>query len=111
MSGISTHVLDTALGVPARGVSVSLERRTADGWTLLRSGVTDQSGRIPQLLPDGMPLSGGIYRLVFRVREYFGSRTCFYPEILIEFEITDTSSHYHVPLLLSPYGYTTYRGS
>jgi 5-hydroxyisourate hydrolase len=114
MKGISTHVLDTALGRPAQGVLIKLERNMPGaGWTLLAEAVTDASGRVGQLVPPNDHLHLGPYRLRFDVETYFmDQRTeAFFPEVCIQFEIRDEMSHYHVPLLLSPYGYTTYRGS
>ena len=105
MSGISTHILDTAKGVPACGVQVRLEYASGGSWTEVARGVTDENGRIAQLL-SGDLLGAGTYRLTF-----FVSDDSFYPEITVQFRVRDPKSHYHVPLLLSPYGYTTYRGS
>ena len=108
MSTISTHVLDTALGEPAEGIRVALHRDA----TLIGSSVTDQDGRVRDLLAHGSSLSAGDYRLTFSVAEYFGAkRTSFYNEIVIHFSIAEDEEHYHVPLLLSPFGYSTYRGS
>lgn len=108
MSTISTHVLDTSLGKPAEGVRVTLQR---DG-SLLGSGVTDQDGRVRDLLASGSSLSAGDYRLTFSVADYFGAkRKSFYNEIVIHFYISSEEEHYHVPLLVSPFGYSTYRGS
>ena len=104
MSGISTHILDIERGRPQAGVRVILEWR-ADVWKLLSEDITDANGRIAQMLPAGEPLEPGLYRLTF------GIAGPFFPEIVISFKIVDASSHYHVPLLLSSYGYTTYRGS
>ena len=106
MSGISTHVLDTAKGVPARGIKVRLEAAFGDSWTEVARGVTDDNGRIAQLL-SGDALNSGAYRLTFTVE----AEDSFYPEITVQFRVRDPESHYHIPLLLSPYGYTTYRGS
>ena len=114
MKGISTHVLDTSIGKPAEGVLIKLERNTpGTGWTLLAEAVTDSGGRVGQLLPPNDHLHLGGYRLRFDVESYFADqqRDTFFPEVTIQFEIHDESSHYHVPLLLSPYGYSTYRGS
>ena len=105
MSGLSTHILDTARGKPAAGVSVRLYR----GETMLNSLSTDMDGRIAALLPHAVSLSTGIYRLVFDVAGYFPE--AFFPEVVIVFEVQDEAAHYHVPLLLSPFGYSTYRGS
>lgn len=108
MSTISIHVLDTSVGKPAEGIRVTLQR---DG-SLLGSGVTDQDGRVRDLLAAGSSLSAGDYRLTFSVADYFGAkRKSFYNEIVIHFHIASEEEHYHVPLLLSPFGYSTYRGS
>jgi 5-hydroxyisourate hydrolase len=109
MSPITTHVLDTAAGRPAAGISVVLEMLVPDGhtWQVLGLGVTDADGRIRTLLADGHKLSPGLYRIRFDTSE----QSLFFPEVLIEFRVDDPSQHYHVPLLLSPYGYSTYRGS
>jgi 5-hydroxyisourate hydrolase len=113
MSGITTHVLDTSRGRPAAGIDVALER-LADGlWESLGRGRTDADGRVRALLADGRPLVPGPHRLIFDTAPYFaalGTRS-FYPQITIAFEVADPGEHYHVPLLLSPYGYSTYRGS
>ena len=108
MSTISTHVLDTSLGKPAQGVRVTLER----DHSLLGSGVTDEDGRVRELMQGGASLAEGEYTLTFAVADYFASskRSSFYNHIVIEFQI-DGESHYHVPLLVSPFGYSTYRGS
>jgi 5-hydroxyisourate hydrolase len=110
VSTLSTHVLDTALGKPARGIRVTLERAT-DGQAL-GSGVTDADGRVRDFPPLRAPLPSGEYRLRFAVGEYFATtrRDAFYSEILIAFRL-GADEHYHVPLLLSPFGYSTYRGS
>lgn len=113
MSGITTHVLDTSRGRPASGVPVLLEFRVDDGWREIARAETDADGRARQLLPQGAPLTTGTWRLTFGVGKYFasGSVESFYPEASIVFLIRDPEQHYHVPLLLSPYGYSTYRGS
>jgi 5-hydroxyisourate hydrolase len=114
MSPITTHVLDTALGRPAQGIAVILE--TADSkesWTELARGVTNADGRISSLLPDGATLAGGVYRLRFATAAYFtalGVRF-FYPEVVVQFRVDEPTEHFHVPLLLSPFAYSTYRGS
>ena len=109
MSTISTHVLDTSLGRPASGVSVALER---DG-EVIGSGTTDRDGRVSALLSAGRKLEPGAHDLIFSVAEYFTrtGREAFYDRIVISFRVGDESEHYHVPLLLSPFGYSTYRGS
>ena len=109
MSTVSTHVLDTALGRPAAGVPVRLER--AAGGQPLAEAVTNGDGRVPVLGPDDLP--PGSYRVVFDTGAYFtrAGRPAFYPEVVISFLIDAADGHYHVPLVLSPYAYTTYRGS
>ena len=114
MSGITTHVLDTARGRPAAGVSVILETRVAGGgWQTLGRGVTNDDGRLRDILPPEHALVEGSYRLTFDVASYFAAQQTagFYPEVSVTFVVRDAAAHYHVPLLLSPYGYTTYRGS
>ncbi len=114
MSGITTHVLDTARGRPAAGVAIRLERLSGDGDpSPLGGGSTDDDGRLRTLLPAGAPLDPGIYRLTFATAAYFRAQgvEAFYPRVVIDFEVRDGGQHYHVPLLLSPFGYSTYRGS
>jgi 5-hydroxyisourate hydrolase len=114
MRGISTHVLDTSIGKPADGMLIKLERNAPGaGWTLIAEAVTDATGRVGQLLPPNDHLHLGAYRLRFDVETYFmyQQKETFFPEVSIHFEIADETAHYHVPLLLSPYGYSTYRGS
>jgi len=111
---ISTHVLDIALGQPAKDVPVVLERRDQAGnWRLLTSARTDQDGRCAQLLPANEELTPGVYRLGFDTATYFGARNLdgLYPSVEITFHVRDAQQHFHIPLLLSPHGYTTYRGS
>jgi 5-hydroxyisourate hydrolase len=112
MIGISTHVLDTALGQPARGIRVVLECSPDGGsWFPEGEGRTDTNGRIAQMLANDEPLEVGIYKMTFHVGEYFEGREHFYREISVQFLVSDPASHYHIPLLLSPYGYTTHRGT
>ncbi len=114
MSLITTHVLDTSRGQPASGVKVTLElAREGQAWQVVTSGITNQDGRIGDLLPPDARLTVGIYRLTFDTRDYFQQHNLqsFYPYIPIIFAIQQATEHYHVPLLLSPFGYTTYRGS
>jgi 5-hydroxyisourate hydrolase len=112
MIGISTHVLDTAKGRPAQGVRVIAERMSGSmAFVAAGDGLTDSNGRIPQLLASGQNLEAGVYRLTFYVGDYFEAQDHFYPEVTVSFLVNDPNIHYHVPLLLSPYGYTTYRGS
>jgi 5-hydroxyisourate hydrolase len=113
MSPITTHVLDTSRGLPAAGVGVTLDRQTGpESWTELASGVTNAAGRLTDLVADDN-FTAGIYRLRFATADYFQSLgvPCFFPEVQILFQLDDARGHLHVPLLLSPYGYTTYRGS
>jgi 5-hydroxyisourate hydrolase len=116
MSTLSTHVLDTSLGRPATGVRVSIERVTdgagaAARATAVGSGVTDSNGRLADFA--GGDLTEGIYRLHFDIAPYFAAtqRAAFFAEALVTFIVGATNEHYHIPLLLSPFGYTTYRGS
>ena len=113
MSAITTHVLDTSRGRPAGGVLVVLERATSDGQQELGRGETDADGRLRTLLAAGAPIERGTYRLTFHTGAYFAANGVegFYPEVRIDFEVRDPTQHFHVPLLLNPYGYSTYRGS
>ena len=106
---LSTHVLDAAAGRPAAGVAVRLESWTGDGWTRSARRITDADGRVGDL---GNPAAGR-HRITFDTGEYFAALgiATFYPEVSVVFEVTDPEQHYHVPLLLSPFGYSTYRGS
>jgi len=106
---ISTHILDTTTGEPARDVYVRLERRDTDGWRALGDGRTDDDGRLRFRVALHEWQAGG-YRLVFYVEPYLGG-ACFFPEITVAFHVHDADRPYHVPLLLSRFGYTTYRGS
>jgi 5-hydroxyisourate hydrolase len=110
-SRVTTHVLDATAGRPAAGVAVTLERQDRSGWQEVTRGRTDADGRIGDLGPEDLPT--GVYRVTFVVGAYFAGRgqPAFYPEVVIPFRIDDPSAHYHVPLLLSPYAYSTYRGS
>jgi 5-hydroxyisourate hydrolase len=109
---ITTHVLDTARGRPAAGVPVVLERAGADGWEPVGSGATDADGRLRDLTAEGTQLADGRYRLTFDTGAYFRDRgeAAFYPEVAVVFTVAG-HEHHHVPLLLSPFGYSTYRGS
>jgi len=114
MKRISTHVLDTALGKPATGVPVRLEQREKSGnWLLLGAARTDQDGRCGQLLPDDNVLPAGLYRLAFDTEDYFAAAkiTALYPLVEVTFQVRAGEAHFHIPLLLSPNGYTTYRGT
>ena len=114
MSKITTHILDMVAGIPARGVAVRLERTHVDGSaTSVGSAETGDDGRTGDLQPNGMRLSAGRYRLIFETGDYWHTRgvSAFFPRVTLEVEIADEGSHYHIPLLMSPFGYTTYRGS
>ena len=106
---LSTHVLDTGLGEPAAGVPVRLERAHDGGWLEISAGTTDGDGRLRDWVPDTV-WGAGRYRLVFDTAAYLGP-DAFFPEVSVVFTISEPRRHHHVPLLLSPYGYTTYRGS
>ena len=112
MSQITTHVLDTSRGKPAQGISIVLYSHKSDGWTEISQGTTNEDGRIKNLVQDDSLLTGGTYKLRFETKPYFdqSSVTTFYPYIEIVFNI-QPGEHYHVPLLLNPFGYSTYRGS
>jgi len=112
MSGITTHVLDTARGRPAAGMRVALEARSGDGWTPVGGGVTDADGRVPGLVAEGA-LRAGVHRVTFYTGDWFAAEGTegFYPLVTVVCVIADPAAHYHVPLLISPYGYSTYRGS
>lgn len=114
MRRISTHILDTAQGAPARNVPVRLERQESSGdWRLVGSARTDQDGRCGQLLPEGEAVAAGIYRLTFDTASYYAAQKIegLYPLVQITFAAKQGEVHFHIPLLLSPHGYTTYRGS
>ena len=114
MSTISTHILDTSRGRPAAGIEISLERLNAgEGWSALSQAVTDGDGRVKEFILTEPDLGPGTYRLVFSVEEYFQElrQPSFYPEVVVTFLIEAGAEHYHVPLLISPFGYSTYRGS
>ncbi len=112
MKSISTHVLDITRGRPAQGVPVTLEKKDGNTFTRMKAGSTDADGRIKDLVAEGT-LTEGTYRITFDTDAYWKAIGVkgFYPEASISFVIDDASAHYHVPLLLSPFGYSTYRGS
>jgi 5-hydroxyisourate hydrolase len=113
MSAITTHVLDTSRGRPAPGVRVALEQLNAqDQWKPIAQGTTDDDGRLRTLMPAGTAALPGTYRLVFETGSYFETQAVpsFYPHVVLTFTVGE-DAHYHVPLLLSPFGYSTYRGS
>lgn len=110
---LSTHVLDIATGRPAAAVAVGLQRLDGAKWIHVSSALTNADGRVPSVVPSGVDAPAGTYRLTFDVGAYFAARQqdSFYATIVIDFVARDDSQHYHVPLLLGPYGYSTYRGS
>ena len=109
---ITTHVLDTSIGKPGRAIAVELERSEQNVWHLVGGGVTDNDGRLRTLTPEG-PVPAGTYRIRFQTAPYFAARSVdgFFPVVEIQFVVADGTQHYHVPLLLSPFGFSTYRGS
>jgi 5-hydroxyisourate hydrolase len=114
MSAITTHVLDLARGRPASGVPVLLELLSDAGeWQAIGLGKTDTDGRLRDLIPGGESPREATYRLTFDTGQYFAAQNIesFYPQVTVVFSVRDREAHYHVPLLLSPYGYSTYRGS
>lgn len=112
MSQITTHVLDTSQGIPAAGIVVNLLKLVDNQWNEISSSSTSRDGRISDFLSSGKLLNPGRYRLDFKLEQYFSDQgiPCFYPEASVIF-IVSSSDHYHIPLLLSPFGYSTYRGS
>ena len=113
VAAITTHVLDTSAGRPAPGVAVELEVLAAGGWEPVGAGLTDEQGRLNDLLPEGAEPMAGTYRMRFDTGAYFGQRglESFFPAVTVEFTLREPGEHHHVPLLLSPFGYSTYRGS
>ena len=113
VSPITTHVLDTARGCPAQGVPISIEIERGGTFEPLGKGETNSDGRVTDLLPHDRELEPGRYRMRFETSKYFSANNCsgFYPYVEVVFEIANSKQHYHIPLLLSPFGYSTYRGS
>ena len=112
MSQITTHILDTSCGKPAGGVQVILYSGGNDAWAEVTRGITNEDGRITDLLENDVFLDAGMYRLRFETKDYFrkGGTDTFYPYVDVVFNV-QSHQHYHVPLLLNPFGYSTYRGS
>ena len=109
MSTITTHVLDTTRGRPAAGIPVTLDFQVSEQeWKRVGTGVTNEDGRVRSLMDAGVILTKGVYRLTFDVEPY---QAGFYPQVVLVFRIENPKEHYHVPLLLGKFGYTTYRGS
>ena len=117
MGQLTTHVLDTAQGIPAAGVRIVLKRVEGDERIALDSAITNRDGRVDQPLLEGEDFMAGTYELVFDVDEYFRrqpvsvAKPAFLDVVTIRFTVSDAKSHYHVPLLVSPWAYSTYRGS
>jgi 5-hydroxyisourate hydrolase len=113
MSRITTHVLDLGSGLPARGVKVELERKQDDAWLMLADGATGDDGRVRDLLPTAIALEAGMYRLRFWTGDYFALSgvAALHPFVEIVFEVRGDAEHYHIPLLVTPHAYSTYRGS
>ena len=112
MSQLTTHILDTSRGKPAEGVTIVCYYGTNDAWSEIARGTTNNDGRLQELFTKDVLLNKGLYKLRFETKDYFDQQQVktFYPFVEIVFEITN-AEHYHVPLLLNPYGYSTYRGS
>lgn len=110
---LSVHILDLQSGQPGAGVGVTLEQRDGAQWRALGSAVTDAQGRVRALYPTGKPLAAGAYRIIFNTGEHYARlrQPSFFDQIPVEFKVENTAQHYHIPLLLSPYGYSTYRGN
>jgi 5-hydroxyisourate hydrolase len=110
---LSVHILDLQSGQPTAGVAVTLEQRDGPAWRALGSAVTDAQGRVRALYPADKPFTAGAYRIVFKTGEHYARlrQPTFFEQVPIEFKVMDTAQHYHIPLLLSPYGYSTYRGN
>lgn len=111
VSFVTTHVLDSQSGRPAAGIDVELAHRGSDGWNTVATGTTNEDGRIGDLGPE--TLASGTYRVTFDTGAYFAQKqvATFYPEVSISFSVDTNEKHYHVPILLSPFAYSTYRGS
>jgi 5-hydroxyisourate hydrolase/2-oxo-4-hydroxy-4-carboxy-5-ureidoimidazoline decarboxylase len=112
VSQLTTHVLDTSIGKPGKDILIRLQKLTVNGWQTFSQGITNNDGRIADLLPQNKILSSGNYNLAFDTDSYFKAQNLngFYPEVNIQFTVFD-EAHYHVPLLINPFGYSTYRGS
>ncbi|MGO4998117.1 hydroxyisourate hydrolase [Oceanisphaera sp. W20_SRM_FM3] len=110
---LSVHVLNLENGLPSPGVEVVLEQQNGDNWTKLNTGMTNEQGRIPALYPEGKKLEQGVYRVTFETGDWFKKHdtATFFPEVPVIFSADASVEHYHIPLLLSPYGFSTYRGN
>ncbi len=112
-SPISVHVLNLETGKPSKNVTVVLDKKTSSGWQKLSQKSTDTNGRINDLFPSGIKFESGAYMVTFQTDEYFSQQQqkSFFPEVNIVFQVESTGEHYHIPLLLNKYGYSTYRGN
>lgn len=110
---LSVHVLNLENGLPSSSVGVRLEQQQGENWTKLNSGTTNEQGRIPALFPEGKKLEQGVYRVTFETGDWFKKHdtATFFPEVPVIFSVDASVEHYHIPLLLSPYGFSTYRGN
>ncbi len=110
---LSVHVLNLQDGLPSPGVNVTLEKQHGQTWAMLNSAATNEQGRVTGLYPEGQSLEKGTYRVTFKTGEWFKAHkvASFFPEVPVIFEVDGTVPHYHIPLLLSPYGFSTYRGN
>lgn len=110
---LSVHILDLQTGTPTAGVTVTLEQKTGNDWRQLASGVTNAQGRIAEMYPADKAMVQGDYRIVFKTGEHYArlKQETFFPEIPVQFHVEKTDQHYHIPLLLSPFGFSTYRGN
>ncbi|WP_040262573.1 hydroxyisourate hydrolase [Pseudomonas massiliensis] len=110
---LSVHVLNLQTGTPSQGVQVTLERHAGTTWQPLAEGTTNEQGRIAELFPANKAIEPGEYRVVFKTGAYYRNlrQDSFFPEIPVIFQVRQTDQHYHIPLLLSPFGFSTYRGS
>lgn len=110
---LSVHVLNLQDGLPSPGVNVKLEKKIDNNWVQINEGVTNAQGRIPALYPSDSVMEAGSYRVTFQTEKWFNEHntTTFFPEIPVIFKVDGSVPHYHIPLLLSPYGFSTYRGN
>jgi len=110
---LSVHVLNLENGLPSANVKVVLEAQQNDKWTEINTGTTDEQGRIAELYPKDAPLQKGVYKVTFKTGDWFRQKNerSFFPEVPVVFVIDGSLEHYHIPLLISPYGYSTYRGN
>ncbi|WP_230354237.1 hydroxyisourate hydrolase [Lelliottia sp. WAP21] len=110
---LSVHILNQQTGLPSPGVTVTLEKQQQNNWTSVASGKTDADGRIKSLYPQDQDMLPGVYKVTFKTHDYFQSQKLesFFPEIPVQFTVTRTNEKLHIPLLLSQYGYSTYKGS